>query len=241
MKTPEKIIREMRESVGTSVWTRRLADELESAMLEPVAEVNEDRVLQWSPPYSFIRAPGTKLYAFPPDAAAEIARLHSDIETAERALDAQTDFRAEIEQLKSTVANLERVAMRVHNFPSHPGGHEDDQSEGALVPEDWRHGWLCAAAAIQDSVMDARPADHSEQSLDMVTDAHSATTQNDIEALRRFARVHPDPATMEWFAQCATRYEMLREALQQIANRAIPIQREEHRIARAALTKEDKP
>jgi hypothetical protein len=30
-------------------------------------------------------------------------------------------------------------------------------------------------------------------------------------------------------------YVRLREALQQIANRAIPIQREEHRIARAAL------
>jgi hypothetical protein len=32
--------------------------------------------------------------------------------------------------------------------------------------------------------------------------------------------------------------ERLREALQQIANRAIPIQREEHRIARTALAKE---
>jgi hypothetical protein len=35
--------------------------------------------------------------------------------------------------------------------------------------------------------------------------------------------------------------ERLREALQQIANRAIPIQREEHRIARTALAKEDSP
>jgi hypothetical protein len=89
-----------------SVWTRRLADELEAAMSEPVAErVLTERGLEWEwywqdPPV------GTKLYAIPPDAAGEIARLHADLETAERALDAQTDFRKEIEGLEAHIDAL---------------------------------------------------------------------------------------------------------------------------------------
>jgi hypothetical protein len=123
---------------------------------------------------------------------------------------------------------LQRKLMRLHNFPSHPGGHKDDRSDEAMVPEDWRHGWICAVAAMQESVMEAQQADHtqsdtvsdrvrsdhSEQNLEMVADqVRSGTIRNDIETLRRFARVHPDPATMEWFAQCATRYASLDEEL----------------------------
>ena len=40
-------------------------------------------------------------------ARAEVERLRTDLETAERALDAQTDFRAEIERLRAQVAALQ--------------------------------------------------------------------------------------------------------------------------------------
>jgi hypothetical protein len=67
--------------------------------------------------------------------------------------DRYQEAQAEIERLRATVSNLERVAMRVHNFPSHPGGHKDDRSDEAMVPEDWRHGWICAVAAMQEAVV----------------------------------------------------------------------------------------
>jgi soluble cytochrome b562 len=80
MKTPSDVIREMRESVGTSVWTRRLADELEAAMREPVAFLfggpNGDQYCanHW-PPQNPGKGKINPLFALPPDAAAEIKRL----------------------------------------------------------------------------------------------------------------------------------------------------------------------
>lgn len=41
------------------------------------------------------------------EARAEVERLRTDLETAERALDAQTDFRAEIARLRSNLAVIE--------------------------------------------------------------------------------------------------------------------------------------
>jgi hypothetical protein len=93
------------------------------------------------------------------------------------------DARVEVDRLKATVSNLERVAMLIHNFPSHPGGHKADRSDEAMVPEDWRHGWICAVAAMQESVMEAQQADHTQS--DTVSDqVRSDTIQNDIETLQ---------------------------------------------------------
>ncbi|RTL21967.1 MAG: hypothetical protein EKK55_15230 [Rhodocyclaceae bacterium] len=47
--------------------------------------------------------------------------------------------------------DMMRAALeRVQNFPSHPGGHREDQSDAADDPASWRHGWLCAVAAVQE-------------------------------------------------------------------------------------------
>ena len=88
MKTPEEIIREMREyaehlrSLGASravfaVSFCRWADALEAAMREPVAEYTAlPDGLEWRfRPQIFDPPVGTKLYAFPPDAEEEIERL----------------------------------------------------------------------------------------------------------------------------------------------------------------------
>lgn len=40
------------------------------------------------------------------------------------------DAAEEIERLRAALA-------RVHNFPSHPGGHHDDRSDDADDPESW--------------------------------------------------------------------------------------------------------
>jgi hypothetical protein len=88
-----------------------------SAMLEPVAEIEPIDRLDGSI-VTYCRydhnklPPGTKLYALPPDAAAEIARLHSDLETAERVLDAQTDFRKEIERLNAAITQAADLCDR---------------------------------------------------------------------------------------------------------------------------------
>jgi hypothetical protein len=53
-------------------------------------------------------------------------------------------------------------------------------------------------------------------------------------------RATPCHTHESWYAQQQdAEIERLRDALQQIANRAIPIQREEHRIARAALARKE--
>jgi hypothetical protein len=148
MKTPEEIIREMRESVGTSVWTRRLADELEAAMREPVGVVEEaiigasgafgdhkirkSRRARWlknKPPV------GTKLFAFPPDA----------LETAEQTMDAQD---AEIERLSH--------AVRLAASQKLPDEMDAESREFA----DWQHGYkalvklarVALAAGVKDSL-----------------------------------------------------------------------------------------
>ena len=51
---------------------------------------------------------------------------------------------------ESYIRLLEEALMRVQNFPSHPGGHQDDRSAEADDPSSWRHGWICAVEALQD-------------------------------------------------------------------------------------------
>jgi hypothetical protein len=83
MRTPEKIIREMRGWEYESYKViAKWADALEQAMLEPVAEVYEsaDSVCgERGTEIDWIGSrrcdPGTKLYALPPDAAGEIENL----------------------------------------------------------------------------------------------------------------------------------------------------------------------
>jgi hypothetical protein len=52
------------------------------------------------------------------------------------------------------IESLEQALMRVQNFPSHPGGRADDISSEQDDPASWRHGWICAVEAMQES---ARP------------------------------------------------------------------------------------
>jgi len=73
---------------------------------------------------------------------------------------------------------------------------------------------------------------------------HSALLVGEIERLSDRLKWFEDSGSVAVHAEVFKRgaeIERLREALQQIANRAIPIQREEHRIARTALAKEDSP
>jgi len=70
------------------------------------------------------------------------------------------DQKREIERLREAwrdrgdvIDLLQRKLMHLHNFPSHPGGHKDDHSNEAMVPEDWRHGWICAVEAMQEAVV----------------------------------------------------------------------------------------
>lgn len=63
---------------------------------------------------------------------------HPDYQRAEA-------LRAEVERLKALLA-------RIHNFPAHPGDHDDDRSDEADDPASWRHGWICAVAAMQEAV-----------------------------------------------------------------------------------------
>jgi hypothetical protein len=98
----QEVLREMRE--WDSVASREWADAIEAAMREPVAEViayEGIKIVNARSAKLALLPLGTKLYALPPDQSAEIERLRADLETAERALDAQTDFRAEIERLRA--------------------------------------------------------------------------------------------------------------------------------------------
>jgi hypothetical protein len=78
MKAPEEIIREMREAALV------LRDE-------------------WDPEAYQIYGWADALEAAVQEQDAKVERLHSDLETAERALDAQTDFRKEIERLQEAL------------------------------------------------------------------------------------------------------------------------------------------
>jgi len=74
-----------------------------------------------------------------------------------------------LRQKDEEIEQLQRKLMFVTNFPSHPGGHPDDQSGDAMVPADWRHGWICAVAAIQEAI-GGNGSDHTEQHLAMVSE-----------------------------------------------------------------------
>jgi hypothetical protein len=126
--TINEVIREMRESVGTSVWTRRLADELEAAMREPVGvvedviigasgafgdhEIRKSRRARWlknKPPV------GTKLYAFPPDAAGEIEQLR-DMEEA---------YLGEVKVRLNCEAEIERIRLEYAEYRTCMGSEID--------------------------------------------------------------------------------------------------------------------
>ena len=77
------------------------------------------------------------------------ARLEREVE--DQRLAAQQMRKAWVDR-GVEIDRLQRKLMLVTNFPSHPGGHPDDRSDEAMVPEDWRHGWICAVAAIQEAV-----------------------------------------------------------------------------------------
>jgi hypothetical protein len=114
---PAEVIREMRLRIEDECPpgiedVKNWADALEAAMREPVAEIEpinrlDGSIVTYCRYDQYKLPPGTKLYTFPPDAAAEIERLHSDLETAERALDAQTDFRKEIERLNTALREIQ--------------------------------------------------------------------------------------------------------------------------------------
>jgi hypothetical protein len=81
MKTPSDVIREIRQYAKRhSLPYDRWADALEQAMREPVAEIEPIDRLDGSV-VTYCRydhdklPPGTKLFAFPPDAEEEIERL----------------------------------------------------------------------------------------------------------------------------------------------------------------------
>jgi hypothetical protein len=59
---------------------------------------------------------------------AEIARLHSDLETAERALDAQTDFRKEIERLRERIAITYGYLWHANDEPGTPNRYGSERA-----------------------------------------------------------------------------------------------------------------
>ena len=143
--TIEEVLREMREmrEINSNFRvTAEWASAIEAAMREPkayISHTSQGDVLDWEPQFD---APShTKLFALPPNAAAE----NDQWQAAAQMRQAWRDRGKEIDK-------LQRKLMLVTNFPSHPGGHPDDRSEDAMVPEDWRHGWICAVAAIQDAL-----------------------------------------------------------------------------------------
>jgi len=96
-------------------------------MREPVALVRE-----LDPGARFTDLPpSTKLYALPPDAAGEIERLRTDLETAERALDAQTDFRKEIARLRTAL-----FSVRGYSGEWHP---DDQKRVSAALAKEMPH------------------------------------------------------------------------------------------------------
>ena len=102
--TPADVIREMRDMYRTipDSWLKRWADELEAAMRESDAKnerLREAVANKVSGEFDAYR----KLLA-------ENERLRTDLETAERALDAQTDFRKEIRRLRAALVEVDRYA-----------------------------------------------------------------------------------------------------------------------------------
>jgi hypothetical protein len=77
----------------------------------------------------------------------EIERLHREADDQRLAAD---QMRKAWRDRGDVIDLLQRKLMRLHNFPSHPGGHKADRSDEARVPEDWRHGWICAVEAMQE-------------------------------------------------------------------------------------------
>jgi hypothetical protein len=114
-----EVIREMRESVGTSVWTRRLADELESAMSEPVAVVvkNDSGQIRlvgkdWLA-FDLSAHVGTQFYTLSPDAAAEIRDWWTE-SGEEKACEKELDEKdAQIERLQDA---LHQINLRSQNI-----------------------------------------------------------------------------------------------------------------------------
>jgi len=148
--TPAKVIREMRDTAETSRESRYIAlacdieswiATIEEAMREPVAYCFTDvngMPVELTGLLSRVKSGITKreqdqriytpLFTFPPDAAAEIARLHSDLETAERALDAQTDFRKEIERLLERIATAYGYLWHANDEPGTPNRYGSERA-----------------------------------------------------------------------------------------------------------------
>jgi hypothetical protein len=121
MMSVQDVLREMR-SVAASDWAKEQgevddlnewADTIEAAMREPVAEVVfvdflEDGAVRMIQPLAKF-GPGTKLYALPPDAAAEIERLQAVANRGGHLAVAS----AEIERLKADAESCRKDAERM--------------------------------------------------------------------------------------------------------------------------------
>ena len=105
--TPSEVLREMRSfarMMGEPVpqW----ADAIEAAMREPVAEVSDtqSRKILWETyAHAERHQPGTKLFAFPPDAQAELLSLTEQLAARD----------AEIQRLQEAVQERDGVIERV--------------------------------------------------------------------------------------------------------------------------------
>lgn len=52
---------------------------------------------------------------------------------------------------------LREALMRVRNFPSLPGGREDEHVDERDDPAtNWRHGWICAVDEVQKAAIPHR-------------------------------------------------------------------------------------
>jgi hypothetical protein len=134
----DEVIRQMRLRIEDECPpgiedVKNWADALEPAMQEPVAFLfggpNGDQYCanHW-PPQNPGKGKINPLYALPPDAAGEIARLHSDLETAERALDAQTDFRKEIERLMEGIGTAYGYLWHANDEPGTPNRYGSERA-----------------------------------------------------------------------------------------------------------------
>jgi len=135
--TADKALREMRER---ATWhpldfnpddLLRWADALEAAMREPVAEIRKSSHDTWCA-FDPDLPPGTNLYAFPPDAAAE-----------DRFPQEKTDDRREALRISKLLlkkdAEIERLshAVRLAASQKLPDEMEAEDKEFA----DWEHGY----------------------------------------------------------------------------------------------------
>jgi hypothetical protein len=113
--SPAEIIHEMRYGVGTSEWTRRLAEDLEAAMKSPVAEVVKTPYGAGFTFYWLDPPIGTRLYTIAPDAAAEIERLTKHIDywrdKARADQEAYLDQDEEIKSLRLQHEEYRKVMM----------------------------------------------------------------------------------------------------------------------------------